>query len=63
MLIKRLKTRLGLLLAALLDFLTRWSGRRAGLALVYHRVGAAESREHHLVAALDAGCSRRSSAT
>lgn len=52
--IKRLKARIGLLLAALLDLLSRWSGRRAGLALVYHRVGAPESREHHLVAALDA---------
>jgi peptidoglycan/xylan/chitin deacetylase (PgdA/CDA1 family) len=54
MMIKRLKAGLSLLLAALLDLLSRWSGRRAGLALVYHRVGAPESREHHLVAALDA---------
>jgi peptidoglycan/xylan/chitin deacetylase (PgdA/CDA1 family) len=43
------------LVAWALDMLMRWSRRRAGLVLVYHRVGARESREHHLVAALDVG--------
>jgi peptidoglycan/xylan/chitin deacetylase (PgdA/CDA1 family) len=48
------RARLSHWLAWLLDLLCRWSGRRTGLALVYHRVGDPESREHHLVAALDA---------
>jgi peptidoglycan/xylan/chitin deacetylase (PgdA/CDA1 family) len=43
------------LIAWALDMLMRWSRRREGLVLVYHRVGARESREHHLVAALDVG--------
>jgi peptidoglycan/xylan/chitin deacetylase (PgdA/CDA1 family) len=51
--IERVKARLRRPAAAVLDLLARWSGRRVGLALVYHRVGEAQAREHHLVAALD----------
>src|SRR5215211_25860 len=51
--ITRLRARVILSFAALLDLLSRWSRRRIGLALVYHRIGdPQEDRKGHLVAAL-----------
>jgi peptidoglycan/xylan/chitin deacetylase (PgdA/CDA1 family) len=50
----RLKARLRGPFARLLEFLTRWSGGRVGLALVYHRLGeVAEDTGRHLVPAFD----------
>jgi peptidoglycan/xylan/chitin deacetylase (PgdA/CDA1 family) len=53
MTVTRLTAGFGLSLAALLDRLSRWSSRRVGLALVYHRLGAPQRREGHLLPALD----------
>jgi peptidoglycan/xylan/chitin deacetylase (PgdA/CDA1 family) len=51
--IERLKACLRIPFSGVLDLLSRWSGRRVGLALVYHRIGdPQEDREGHLVAAL-----------
>ncbi len=51
--ITRIKNRLRLPFSNLLDLLSRWSARRAGLALVYHRVDdPQQDTRAHLVAAL-----------
>jgi len=51
--LRLLKERLRRPYASFLDLATRWSGGRAGLALVYHRVDASQQdRDTHLVAAI-----------
>jgi peptidoglycan/xylan/chitin deacetylase (PgdA/CDA1 family) len=50
---ERLKARLRIPFSGLLDVLSRWSARRVGLALVYHRVGdPQEESAGHLLPAL-----------
>jgi peptidoglycan/xylan/chitin deacetylase (PgdA/CDA1 family) len=54
--VARLRAGLSLLFAALLDLISRWSGRAVGLVVVYHRIGERQEDRHaHLVAALGSG--------